>query len=365
VVREPSSTPPSSPRTAPLTSPEPETWAVRSPSVTPPLSPQVVPQTSPEPLPIPPRNDSPVSSLAELPRSTRSVSPLPLYIRDSTPPPPPSPPIETNPAQGPQPTVHPGEGWHLNDDHGDILFMVMIPDGDEGSVVAPFLRIDTNEGSPRLEGTLGLGCPVQSIPLHARPDRYPRPVLADQQLQIFRGGEVYTPMVNAVLGMDGDPSLQAEVYRYRAGQRRVTRAARLVVEARQALHRERRSMYESGRRLAAANAFGRVYPRVLWELADDERWTIERRQEVRRRFMFQRNPASSSSEGCLWCEGRSHNTEQCTTIRQCLLCTTWGHSERRCPHPHTLCEEGEICRVSSDHRLFRTPCAATVSTFVG
>src|SRR5882757_6404332 len=55
VVRDPSSTPPSSPRTAPLSSPEPETWTVRSPSVTPPPSPRVVSQASPEPLPIPPR----------------------------------------------------------------------------------------------------------------------------------------------------------------------------------------------------------------------------------------------------------------------------------------------------------------------
>jgi hypothetical protein len=90
--------------------------------------------------------------------------------------------------------------------------MVMIPDGDDGSVVAPFLHIDTNEGSPRLEGTLGLGCPVRSIPLHARPDRYPRPILGNQQLQIFRSEEVYTPMVNTALRMDGDPSLQANIY---------------------------------------------------------------------------------------------------------------------------------------------------------
>ena len=42
-----------------------------------------------------------------------------------------------------------------------------IPDGDKGLTLATYVHIDLNEGSPRLEGTLGLGCPIKSNPLHA------------------------------------------------------------------------------------------------------------------------------------------------------------------------------------------------------
>jgi hypothetical protein len=86
---------------------------------------------------------------------------------------------------------------------------------------------------------MGLGCPVHSNPLHARPDQYPRPTLTEEQMQLFRGGEVFTPMVNAALQADGDPSLQAEVFRYRATLRRANAAAAEVVQARQSYHRLR------------------------------------------------------------------------------------------------------------------------------
>ena len=118
------------------------------------------------------------------------------------------------------------------------MFRTPIPDGDDEVTLANFVRIDTNHGSPRIEGTLGLGCPVYSNPLTAEPDRYPRPVLTDGQLQVFRGGESYTPMINMALADDGDPSLQAEVYRYRESTKKVIRKACLVVQARQDLHRE-------------------------------------------------------------------------------------------------------------------------------
>jgi hypothetical protein len=109
--------------------------------------------------------------------------------------------------------------------------MMMVSDGDKGMRVATYIRIDNNEGSPRLEGTLGLGCPVISNPLHACPDQYPRAMMTDKELQVFRAGESYTPMVNAALAADGDATLQAEVYRYRASTQRSIRLAQQVVQA--------------------------------------------------------------------------------------------------------------------------------------
>jgi hypothetical protein len=188
-------------------------------------SPDVTP--SPEPLPIHPRHGE-----TPTPPPLESPSPLPRYIRDDTPPAPPSPLIaEVNPV-GPQPGVSPGPDWFPNILGDGIAFLLTVPDGDEGTTMATYVRINNNDSDPRIEGTLGLGCPVNSNPLHARPDQYPRPVLTDEELQIFRAGESYTPMINAALADDGDATLQAEVYRYQASTKKIARLRRQVVNAR-------------------------------------------------------------------------------------------------------------------------------------
>jgi len=76
------------------------------------------------------------------------------------------------------------------------MFMVLIPDRDEGQQVAPFICIITNKGDPQLEATMGWRCPVTQIPLHAYPDPYPRPMLMDTQMEMFRAGKLHTPLVN-------------------------------------------------------------------------------------------------------------------------------------------------------------------------
>ena len=125
---------------------------------------------SPEPIPIPPR-DPPTVVLRTV---SRTPSPLPVYVRDNTPPPPPTPSSGYEDLPGaPQVGERPGEDWYCNHDGNGIMFMALIPDGNDGQQVAPFIRITTNEGDPQLEATLGLGCPITKRPLHARPDPYP------------------------------------------------------------------------------------------------------------------------------------------------------------------------------------------------
>jgi hypothetical protein len=136
-----------------------------------------------------------------------------------------------------------------------------------------------------------------------------------------------------------------------------------VVNARQHYHRQRRIASNSARRIAEANGYNRMYPRVVWDSVHDERWTVEARTEAVHRLTRRFNPIAIRAEGCHWCEGRNHNTEQCTSIRQCLLCCGWGHSERKCTRPHALCGQGEICRVPHNHRAFRTRCRADIETF--
>ena len=125
------------------------------------------------------------------------------------------------------------------------MFAVLIPNGDKGQQVAPFICIITNEGDPQLEATLGWGCPVTQTPLHARPDPYPRPMITDTQMEVFRASRLHTPLINRALAKDLDPFLQVEVYQYRAQQKKVHRQAHDMVEARRKLQVERAHLCDS------------------------------------------------------------------------------------------------------------------------
>ena len=107
---------------------------------------------SPEPIPIPPH----VPPTVVLLTVSQTPSPLPVYVRDDTPLPPPtlSSGYEDLPG-APQVGERPGEDWYCNHDGEGIIFMALIPDGNDGQQVALFIHITTNEGDPQLEATLG------------------------------------------------------------------------------------------------------------------------------------------------------------------------------------------------------------------
>ena len=190
---------------------------------------------SPEPILVPPCG-VPIIVMQTIPRSS---SLLPIYIRNETPPPPPTPSSGYEDLPGaPQIRERPGDDWHHNHDGEGIMFAVLIPNGDEGQQIAPFIHIITNEGDPQLEATMGWGCPITQLPLHACPDPYPQPMLTDTQMEVFRASRLHTPLVNQALAEDLDPFLQAEVYHYQAQQKKVCQQAHSVVKARQKLQIE-------------------------------------------------------------------------------------------------------------------------------
>ena len=238
------------------------------------------------------------------------------------------------------------------------MFMALIPDGDDGQQVAPFIHITTNEGDPQLEATLGRGCPVTRRPLYARPDPYPRPMLTDTQMEVFRSGKLHMPFVNRALGESRDPTLQAEVYRYRAQQKKVRQRAHGVVEARRKLQVERARLRDSARRLSDANAYARLYPKVRYNYLTPDEWSEGDRVTIANDLVG--GNYRPRVEGCRWCEGRSHNVEQCTSLRMCHFCTEYGHSKRACHAPHTLCETNEVCRVPLGHRYRPSRCVSTI-----
>jgi len=146
-----------------------------------------------EPIPVPLRG-VPIIIMRTVPRSPL---PLPIYTQDETPPPPPTPSSGYKDLpEAPQIGERPGNDWHHNHDGKKIMFTMLIPDGDEGQQVAPFIRIITNKGDPQLKATMGQGCPVTQIPLHAHPDPYPQPMLTDTQMEVFRASRLHTPLIN-------------------------------------------------------------------------------------------------------------------------------------------------------------------------
>ena len=287
------------------------------------LPPLLTPNTpSPDPIPIPPRltEERLVDSPNPLDTETAVASPTPSVMEIPNP-----EPVDPN---------HPGEGWQPNICREGIAYPMQILEEDGAVTIAPYLRLDLNRGDPHIEVTLGLGQSITSRPLHATPDRYPRIMLTERQLQYFKAGEAQTALANRALRDEQDISLQAEVYRYREGVRRTERLAKRVWDARQEYQAQRRLTWNSARRLADANAWARLGPR------DRQGRVIPWDGPVQ---------TTPNREMCLWCEDPGHATHFCTNIRICLLCGTGRHSERKCRQPHALCEDDRPCRVARDH----------------
>ena len=147
-------------------------------------------------LPVRPRTPSPNMLMAiaqvqnrqpdsPLIMRTLSPDPLPLYISNHTPPPPISPSIIDHVPPGPQPSVHPGIGWHPNLCEDGIAYPLTIPNSDDGKTLATFVSPLLNNRSPRIRGTAGLACPIEEAPLHACADQYPCAMMTDTEAQFF------------------------------------------------------------------------------------------------------------------------------------------------------------------------------------
>ena len=183
-------------------------------------------------------------------------------------------------------------------------------------------------------------------------------MLTDTQMEVFRGGKLHTPLVNQALAEGGDPTLQAEVYRYRALQKKVRQRAHGVVEARRKFQVERACLRDCARRISDANAYGRLYPKVRYDYLTPDRWTHEEQVTIANDLVGGNH--RPRVEGCRWCEGQSHDVKQCTSLRMCHFCAEYGHSERACRSPHTLCEADEVCRIPLGHRHRMLRCVSTI-----
>jgi hypothetical protein len=97
--------------------------------------------------------------------------------------------------------------WNENLVDGSFKFpQFTLLDGDE-QCPAPFIHINMEDKYPTISVTEGRNCPIQSIPLHAQPHPYLKPLLTHKEEFIFYNGECFTPLINEAICMEGDITL--------------------------------------------------------------------------------------------------------------------------------------------------------------
>jgi len=342
---------------------------------------------SPEPIPIPPRTDSPEPQ-AYIPRSPTPEGPpeypaipeyedgrdvpIPDYPQDT-----PYPTTyfvseltdsilrdieeedrQTPSPEGQQPGVHPGVGWILNGrdtgPHPDVI----IPDGNHGEQIAPYIQYDLDSGSPEILGTRGCHCTVHSTLLKARPGLYSRPFFTRKQQFTFQDQEVFTPLVDSAVRQEDDISLTAEVQRYRYHSHYVARLADRIGRLKTDLADARWEVRDSACHLTKANVYEHVITQVRNRVQAPgmSRSNTQLAQQQLDDDQFQSTWPRTVQ--CRWCYRRDHDLQDCTMLKQCLLCKKWGHDEYQCHHPHARCTLGKVCHVAPDHSDYSRPCRA-------
>jgi hypothetical protein len=137
------------------------------------------------------------------PLASPSAIPLSIYasptLQD------PSPPSYDD--DEPQPGVHPGFLWNENLVDGSFKFPQFTLLNDDEQHLAPFYHINMEDKYPMVSVTEGHNCVVQSIPLHAQPHPYPKPLLTHKEEFIFYDGECFMPLINKAIHMEGDITL--------------------------------------------------------------------------------------------------------------------------------------------------------------
>jgi hypothetical protein len=145
---------------------------------------------------------------------------------------------------------------------------------------------------------------------------------------------------------------------------RVQSTALHLAALKQEYDKDRVTAHESAAYLARADAYNRILHRVLTEVPTDEEIPTEVVDEgIAATWDNDQNVPHHQTTHCTWCYKDSHNTTECSMLRQCLLCKVWGHLEYDCNRPHCHCVEGEMCKVPDDHPGYTRPCRATIRSF--
>jgi len=153
---------------------------------------------------------------------------------------------------GPQPGVWPSPGWKDNFNAVGTCYFFVISDGEE-DVIAPFISYNLSTTFPKLLATNGRGCTVHSCPLHARSiGQHHTPISPKDKLLLVKDKQ-YADLVDWALVKEDDPTLQGKVQYFCTHNSKATQLACCIGVLKESLQTECLAMYQSSKRLAAAN----------------------------------------------------------------------------------------------------------------
>src|SRR5580692_2079765 len=232
---------------------------------------------------------------------------------------------------------------------------------------APFIQFawGTPETYPIVRGTRGRFCQVYLSSVRARPDPYPRRALSKKEAYLFHRAQSFTPLVDHVLQIENDVTLSCEVLRLCRVQAKLKKAGEALAEARIKYNNIQWRIQESHHKLARANTYQRLKPRLFFDLPNDTRLEL---RDVEQHLATIDNPwldepPANVDEECDWCGVRDHGVEGCVEISRCALCAELGHRVEQCPTPHAFCTPDQPCQAPYLHANFATECEASIMTF--
>jgi hypothetical protein len=292
-----------------------------------------IPRTpSPEPLPVPPRTATPFPD--DLAPDNEDTEPLPNYAdepsRYTT-------QRSSSPAISGDTAISQGH-WINNLLEDGPLHEVVVPNGQGGVVTASLISYDFDTDSPEILARRHSHATTYSYPLHTRPKPYRCRRFLKREHHLFDPTARHADLLIHAVRKEDNVTLQAEVHRYRAKYVESRQKARRLAILKKEYNDDRRMMNESMIRLAQADAYTHLTTRMCDPYREGEGFTAEEQSKALASLRDDwRRPDQCLDPKCHWCGKFNHDTHECGMIRQCLLCTGWGHREKDCRIPHVHC----------------------------
>jgi len=271
--------------------------------------------------------------------------------------------------------TYPGPLWfRLADVPGHPSFQIII--GDQ-IVTLPYLRYQECNGEPFLLGTEGKGRPVHFRPVILNPSSNVEGSLYDDRdLDILTQDPTFNTDLAQALNQVGDPSVTAEVARFRALNAQLTvitsratlfdkmcKALVDIQKERQALDKEFLHHLEgSKQRLIAGRAKSRVAKQVdILNQNGELRAKYYRVREHQRPYLARQHSTIVNDDKLLKTTEAQEKMDEYSLFKArmvekrqkrhtCHWCNIRGHFNKACPVPHSRCHN--VCNVPIEHAYY-------------
>jgi len=264
----------------------------------------------------------------------------------------------------PQPSTHPGTGWHDNFDAKGTCHLFVIPNGDE-DVIAPFICYNLHNPFPELLATNSKNCTVHLCPLHAVSQTSQASPLSPHNELFFHPDLELTRGIDWAILHEDDPTLAGEVQHFRSHKKACDRLAARMGQLCKSLEVERQALYRSSARLTGANALRRLQRHIDSSLHISPSFSMSHVKKIQAsvRNWVTEEQARHPWE-CMWCGKVGHTIDDCFCIRLCHHCSCRGHTRVDCKDPHVMCLQYRDCKVYLTHPNFECGYCAAVDDCV-